>query len=118
MRVLYLEDSRPDIRLVQQYMNSVNHEFDAAETIDQARQYLQRQRPDVFLVDLVIDGEMAYDLIEQAAKQKLSKHIVAITARPLPAERKRCKELGCDHLIAKPFTIDELERTLEQLAQK
>ena len=117
MRVLYLEDSNPDMRLVQQYMNSVNHQFAAAETIDQARQYLQRQHPDVFLVDLVIDGEMSYDLIEQAAQQKLSKYIVAITARALPTERKRCLALGCDRVIAKPFTIDDLEQTLEQLSQ-
>jgi DNA-binding response OmpR family regulator len=118
MNVLYLEDSEPDVRLVYQYMKSVNYQFASAVSIDEARQQLQRRHPDIFLVDIVIGKEMAYDLIAEVARQKLSKHIVAVTAKALPAERKRCFDLGCDRVIAKPFTIDELESTLDQLSHE
>jgi DNA-binding response OmpR family regulator len=118
MNVLYLEDSAPDVQLIHQYMDSVNHQFRSVDSIEAARQYLRGQQPDIFLVDIVIGKEMAYDLIAEVARQKLSKHIVAVTAKALPAERKRCFDLGCDRVIAKPFTIDELETTLDQLSQE
>ena len=118
MNILYLEDSEPDVRLVHQYMRSVNHQFQSVVSIDEARQQLRQRHPDIFLVDIVIGKEMAYDLIEEVARQKLSKHIVAVTAKALPADQKRCFELGCDRVLAKPFTIDELESTLEQLSQE
>ncbi len=118
MNILYLEDSQPDVQLIHQYMDSVNYQFESVATIDEARQVLRRQHPDVFLVDIVIGREMAYDLIAEASKQKLSKHIVAVTAKALPADQQRCIELGCEYVIAKPFTIDDLERTLEQVSQE
>jgi CheY-like chemotaxis protein len=118
MNILYLEDSKPDVQLIHQYMSSAHHQFESKATIDEARQYLWRQRPDIFLVDIVIGREMAYDLIAEAYRQKLSKHIVAVTAKALPADQQRCIELGCERVIAKPFTIDDLERTLEQLSQE
>jgi DNA-binding response OmpR family regulator len=112
MRVLYLEDSEPDVRLIRQYMTSVNYQFAATDTLDEARNYLQQQRPDLFLVDIMIHGECSDELIAMVAKQKLSKYIVAVTAKALPTERKHYLELGCNHVIAKPFTIDDLENTL------
>jgi two-component system, chemotaxis family, response regulator PixH len=118
MRILYLEDSELDAKLVQQYMKSVQHVFDSVRTIDQAQQYLSSQKPDVFLVDIVIGGETAHDLIKQVVKQRLSKHIVAVTAKALPSERKQYMDLGCDRVLAKPFTIDDLEQTLEVLSQE
>ncbi len=117
MHILYLEDSEFDINLVQQYMSSVQHVFRSVQTIDQAQRYLLSERPDVFLVDIVIGGETAYDLISKVAREKLSKHIVAVTARALPYELKQYLEIGCDRVLAKPFTIDDLEQTLDVLAQ-
>ncbi len=116
MHILYLEDSEPDIALIQQYMSSVDHQFIPAETIEAAREYLQHRQPDVFLVDIVIGKETAYDLIRQVAQQGLSKYIVAVTAKALPSDRKRCLDMGCDRVLAKPFTIDDLEHTLDQLS--
>jgi CheY-like chemotaxis protein len=118
VNILYLEDSDLDVRLVQQYMNTVDHQFTPVGTIDEALQYFQDQQPDVFLVDIVIGQEMAYELVSQVKTQKLSKHIVAVTAKALPVDQRRCFDVGCDHVLAKPFTIDDLEQMLDQLAQE
>lgn len=116
MHILYLEDSEPDIALIQQYMSSVDHQFTPVEAIEVAREYLQTWQPEVFLVDIVIGKEMAYELIRQVAQQGWCKHIIAVTAKALPADRKRCLDMGCDQILAKPFTIDDLEYTLSQLS--
>lgn len=114
MKILYLEDFEPDAKLVQRYMNSVNHEFILVNTIDDAAAVLQHDNPDIFLVDIVIDSEDAYGLIEYAVNHQLAKYVIAVTAKSLPAERQYCLDLGCAWVISKPFTIDELEAVLEQ----
>lgn len=114
MNILYLEDFEPDAKLVQRYMHSVNHQFTLVNTIDNAAKRLEQDRPDIFLVDIVIDSEDSYGLIEFAVQNQLAKYVIAVTAKSLPAERQYCIDLGCAWVISKPFTIDELEAVLEQ----
>jgi CheY-like chemotaxis protein len=45
------------------------------------------------------------------------RHVVAVMARALPADQRRCLSLGCSQVITKPFTIDQLENVLDGLAQ-
>lgn len=112
MNILYLEDSELDVRLVRQYMDSVQHRLVAVGTIDEAWTYLQSHPVDLFMVDIIIGSDLAYDLIEQVAASQLVPHIVAVTAKALPNERQYCLDLGCSWVIAKPFTVDELEQVL------
>lgn len=116
MRILYLEDFEPDANFVRQYMGSTDHEFITARTIEEAYQRLQEQFPDVFLVDIVIGHRMAYDLIEYAVNEQAARYVVAVTAKALPADQERCYKLGCAQVLTKPFTVDDLEGVLAQLA--
>jgi CheY-like chemotaxis protein len=115
VRILYLEDSQADVALIRQYMTSVNHQFSAADSLEDAKKHLDAQSPDIFLVDIVIGNETAYDLISYTAKQRRAKHIIALTAKALPDEREHCFELGCTEVLSKPFTIDDLENAINQL---
>ncbi len=116
MRILHLEDSEPDLNLVRQYMKSTEHEFVGVRTIAEAKQFLQDEEADVFLVDIVIQGRPATDLITFAAQEQRARYIIALTAKALPFERRTYLDMGCTRVIPKPFTIDDLERALDQLA--
>jgi len=37
---------------------------------------------------------------------------VALTASALPADERRCQEAGMDDFLAKPITLESLDRTL------
>jgi two-component system, sensor histidine kinase len=115
LRILYLEDFEPDLKLIRQYMKSTCHDFVSVSTLYEAEDYLERNQPDVFLCDIVIQGETAYDLIAFAAQQQFARHIIAVTAKALPADQRRCLDLGCTQVICKPFTVDDLEQVLETL---
>lgn len=116
MHILYLEDSEADANLIRQYLRTTNHTFEVARSMDEARNHLQQNAPDVFLVDIVIQGEMAYDLITLAAKQGQARHIVAVTAKAMPGEQQHYLNLGCNYVLPKPFTVDDLEQVLNALA--
>jgi CheY-like chemotaxis protein len=115
MRILYLEDFELDVKLMRQYMDSTAHQFASVNTITAARDYFKKLQVDVFLVDVVIGNDTAYDLIKYVYQNQLAKYIIAVTARVLPSERQHCLDLGCAAIISKPFTIDEVENVLGQL---
>ena len=117
MQILYLEDSDLDIDILRRYVASIEGcEFASVTSINEAARTLQRLQPDVFLVDIVIKGEMAYQLIEFAMAHHLARYIIPVTARVLPAELERYQSLGCTHIIAKPFTINDLDEVFAQIA--
>jgi CheY-like chemotaxis protein len=116
MRILCLEDFEPHMHLIQQYMKSTDHEFSAAYTLEEATAYLKQKQPDIFLVDIIVQGELSYGVIEFAVQEHRARHVVAMTARALPSDKQKYLELGCKKVLAKPFTIDELEQTLDLLS--
>jgi CheY-like chemotaxis protein len=116
LRILYLEDFEPDLNLIRQYMKSTRHDVVSVSTLNEAEDYLERKQPDVFLVDIVIQGDTSYDLIAFAAQQQFARHIVAVTAKALPADQRHCLDIGCKQVICKPFTVDDLENVLETLS--
>lgn len=114
MHILYLEDSEPDVRFVRQYMDSVAHKFVTVNKINDAWQYLCNNQVDVFLADIIIGNELAYGLVEQVVANQLASSVIAVTAKALPTEQQYCLDLGCNYVITKPFTIDDLEYALNQ----
>ena len=117
MHILYLEDSEFDIDFVRRYVNSLpGYQLISMRNTADAMAYLQRERPDIFLVDIMINGQPAYNVIKQAVAQKLSRYVIALTARALPSEVDYYESLGCTHVVAKPFTIDVLDRVFAQIA--
>ncbi len=117
MHILYLEDSDFDIDYVQRYVNSLpDCQFTSTKATADALVSLQHHHPDIFLVDIMINGQPAFNVIEMAAAQNLARHIIAVTARALPSEVDHYQSLGCTYVIAKPFTIDVLDRVFAQIA--
>ncbi len=118
MNILYLEDSPLDIELLTRYMRIISATFLVERTIDGAQRCLLDRSIDIFLVDIVIGDQLTFPLIRMVVEQKLSRYVVAVTARVLPWECRQYLKMGCDAVLAKPYTIDDLENTLRLLGVK
>jgi CheY-like chemotaxis protein len=92
-----------------------NFEFISTKRPSDALLHLQQERPDVFFVDIMINGEAVYDVIQTAIDHQLARHIIPMTARALPAEVEYYQSMGCSHVIAKPFTINELDEIFAEI---
>ena len=117
MHILYLEDADTDIDLVRRYVKTLNGaQFSFAKTEDDALNQLQTLHPDIFLVDVMVNGKPMYDLIRMAAREVLADHVILLTAKALPSELQFYREIGAEYIIAKPCTADELDSVLLQFA--
>jgi CheY-like chemotaxis protein len=115
MHLLYLEDSDTDIDLMRRYVKTLDGtRITVTKTESDALKQLTAQHPDIFLADVMINGSAVYGLIQRAVDEHLATHVILLTAKALPAEIQYYQSLGCEYVIAKPCTVDELDSVLLQ----
>ena len=109
-KILVVEDE-PDIRKLVHY-NLVQDHYKVieAESGDQALKLIQRDKPNLVILDLMMPGmsglEVCRVLRGQDETAKLP--ILMLTAKAAEADRVLGLELGADDYLAKPFSPREL----------
>jgi CheY-like chemotaxis protein len=117
VKILYLEDSDMDIDIVRRYVRSMgDNVFESTKSAADALTYLHAEHPDIFFIDIMIDGQAVYDVLHVALEEELARYIVPMTARVLPTELEYYQSLGCSYVIPKPFTIDMLDEMFAQIS--
>ena len=113
-RVLCVEDNESNLRLVGRIVEAEKHDFLMANDGRLALEMIQRERPDLILLDINIphvDGlEIARRLKANPALATIP--IIATTANVLTGDRERCLEAGCDEYLPKPLDVRELREVL------
>jgi two-component system, cell cycle response regulator DivK len=85
---------------------------------------VQRERPNVILLDLMMPGLDGFQVTRQLKgnPETASIPIVAVSAMARPDDREAALAAGCDEFVRKPFDLEDLEaviRTyLEAVAQR
>ncbi|HEY1234538.1 MAG TPA: response regulator transcription factor [Candidatus Binatia bacterium] len=109
-KILVVEDE-PDIRKLVNY-NLAQERFRVLEAEDgeQALKMVQRERPDLVILDLMLPGlsgmELCKILRERHETKKLP--VLMLTAKAGEADRIVGLEMGADDYLAKPFSPREL----------
>ncbi len=109
-KILVVEDE-PDIRKLLHYNLTQDHyKVIEAESGDQALKLIQRDKPSLVILDLMMPGmsglEVCRTLRGQDETAKLP--ILMLTAKAGEADRVLGLELGADDYLAKPFSPREL----------
>ena len=114
MKILYLEDNQQEAALVSRYLRTTPHEFRIVANLDEARNAVG-EAPELIFVDLVIgptrDG---YTFIQELRAEGRQQRIVVITGLNTPRELEKCRQMGVDDILVKPFTMEKLAQLIEQ----
>ena len=109
-KILVIEDE-PDIRKLVQY-NLTQEHFNVVEAEDgeQALSLLQREKPNLVILDLMLPGlsgmELCKILRQRSDTSRLP--ILMLTAKAGEADRIVGLEMGADDYLAKPFSPREM----------
>jgi two-component system CheB/CheR fusion protein len=116
-RVLVIEDNEDAAESLKEALALDDHEvalaFDGPHGLDKARSF----KPEVVLCDIGLPGMDGYE-VARAFRSDYELHdiaLVALTGYALPEDLKRAEEAGFDRHLAKPPSIDALERILAEL---
>ena len=109
-RILVVEDTEDNRRIVRDLLTSVGYELieaaDGAEGVAAA----EREKPDLILMDIqlpVVDGYEATRRI-RAIPALAQVPIIAVTSYALSGDEAKARAAGCDGYVAKPFSPRQL----------
>jgi CheY-like chemotaxis protein len=90
--------------------------IEQAESGQQALSLMQSHVYDLVLIDLImpdLDGtDVVQHIREHAAKPLAEVPVVALTANVAQDALQRCRQVGLNHVLAKPFDRNMLLRTV------
>ena len=108
--ILVVEDE-PDIRKLVQY-NLVQERYKVieAEDSEQALKLLQRAKPNLIILDLMLPGMSGMELCKLLRDRQDTAHlpILMLTAKAGEADKVIGLEMGADDYLAKPFSPREM----------
>jgi two-component system sensor histidine kinase/response regulator len=115
-RVLLVEDTRANQRLVQAILSRRQHDVTVANNGSEALDALRAQDFDLILMDLqmpVMDGLEATAAIRALPPPKSQIPVVAMTAHAMRGDKERCLAAGMNGYIAKPIDARQLLSLVE-----
>jgi two-component system cell cycle response regulator DivK len=109
-RILVVEDTEDNRRIVRDLLSSVGYEL--IEAVDGAAgvALAQSERPDLILMEIqlpVIDGYEATRQI-RAIPDLAEVPIIAVTSYALSGDEAKTRAAGCNGYVAKPFSPRQL----------
>jgi two-component system, cell cycle response regulator DivK len=109
-RILVVEDTEDNRRIVHDLLSSVGYELIEAVDGVAGVALARSQRPDLILMDIqlpIIDGYEATRRI-RAIPELAAVPIIAVTSYALSGDEAKTRAAGCDGYIAKPFSPRQL----------
>jgi DNA-binding response OmpR family regulator len=108
--IFVLEDDADIRRLVQFQLEGAGYSVRAYPALGSIVQDAERQRPALFLLDIMVPGGDGLDLCRRLRQNTTlaSVPIIFLTARAAENDRVHGLELGADDYITKPFAMREL----------
>jgi two-component system, OmpR family, alkaline phosphatase synthesis response regulator PhoP len=118
-RVLVVDDEEDLGRILKFALMAAGHEvllaMDGAEGLRMARE----EAPDLILLDLMLPKIDGYKVCRMLKFDERYRHIpvVILSARTQEVDKQMAKETGADLFITKPYNLNEILSTIQQLLQ-
>ena len=116
-KVLIVEDQPDSRRLLEDILKHFNSQeavvLSARDGLE-AHEIIQREKPDLILLDIMLPGMSGYELCEKikANPETAKSYIIIISAKYQLEDRKEAIKRGADDYLVKPFDVQAL---LEQV---
>ena len=121
-RVLVVEDNVDSAESLREALSLSGHEMTVAYSGSQGLEAARANRPDVILCDIGLPGIDGYELaraIRWDSDPELRRtFLVALSGYALPEDVAKSREAGFDRHIAKPPSIDALEKVLNEATEQ
>lgn len=116
MKILVVEDEAPIRDLVSINLQLVGYQVFTAEDGIIAQEFLEKQKVDLILLDVMIPGIDGFSLIEKIKKHNIP--VIFVTAKESVLDRVKGLRLGADDYIIKPFETIELLARIEVVLRR
>jgi two-component system response regulator RegX3 len=116
-RVLVVEDESAISEPLAGHLTREGFEPDVAASLGEARDALQRNPPDLILLDVMLPDGDGRDLCREIRKES-DVPVIMLTARGEEVDRIVGLELGADDYVVKPFSAGELVARIRAILRR
>jgi two-component system response regulator MtrA len=115
--IVLVEDDPEMARSLSKALQSSGYRVTTAGTGSEARSVIERVRPDLILLDLMLPDTDGL-VLTTAFKTLTNAPIIICSARQEQVDKVLGLKLGADDFVAKPFELDELEARIEAVLRR
>ncbi len=113
--VLLIDDDKMLTEVGSTLLTKLGVSVDIAMNGKEAIDTLKNKQYDILLIDLIMAGSVdGIGVLEWIKENKYTAHKVVITGYMNDVLKKKLKKLGVEHILLKPFGIDQLRIMLEE----
>ncbi|HEY9700223.1 MAG TPA: response regulator [Trichocoleus sp.] len=115
--VLLVEDCLTDAELLTHYLRQAGLAVVGVTNCEEARTKLQRHKPDLVLLDVILPGKSGFELCHELKTNHLTEQIPVIicSTKGTDVDRLWGAMLGADAYLAKPIDQNDLVTTVMRL---
>ncbi|MDB4930885.1 MAG: adenylate/guanylate cyclase [Myxococcaceae bacterium] len=116
-KILVVDDTPQNLKLFKQILTLQGHDVVTASSGPEALEVIQRERPQLVLLDVMMPGMSGYDVCRaiRADAATTTIPVMMVTGLDPAEERPRCNEVGADDVVSKPFNRDDLQARVRTL---
>jgi CheY-like chemotaxis protein len=109
-RILVVDDNPRNLKLAFDVLEDAGYEVVEAVDAEQAQSMIDRNLPDLILMDIALPGMDGLTLTRKIKANERTKHIriIALTAFAMKGDDQKALAAGCDGYITKPIDIHQL----------
>ncbi len=117
--ILVVDDSNTNIVLLEAILADRGYKIDTALNVNDALQCIEKQKPDLILLDLLMPKISGFEFLEQLREDERTKDtpVIVISALSDEENKNRTFHLGAVDYIIKPvdiqYLVDRVAKTLQ-----
>lgn len=117
--ILIVEDNKKNMVLFRDILQVRGYKTLEAETGEQAIELLQKERPDLILMDIQLPGKDGITVTREIKANKATRGIpvFALTSYAMKGDREKMMEAGFDNYMSKPIKVKEFLKTVDDFFQ-
>ncbi|MEO0417127.1 MAG: response regulator, partial [Verrucomicrobiota bacterium] len=110
--VLIIDDEAPILNLMAKACETAGHTVTAVLSEPEALAALDREAPDLMIVDLVLGDKSGMDLVRSTTQRFPDTKVVMVTGHGSVETAVEAMRLGAFDYLTKPFEVTDLLRTV------
>ena len=117
-RILVVDDDSGIGEMLQTLLEFYGFQVVVTEKPDQTEELIEKHDIDLVMLDMLISGVNGTDVCARLRKNEATENTPVLMMSALHDAGPKCKKAGADDFIAKPFEMEDLVETINELMQR
>ncbi len=117
-KIVIIDDEAPILELMGKVVQKMGHEASLHLTGRDGMAAVEKQRPEVLIVDLRIGDMNGLQIIQDCRSRFPGTEVIMVTGYGSVETAVEAMKLGAFDYLTKPFELDDLQRTINRAMQK